>query len=69
MPYFVALFSIGPVIHSSWCNFLKADKVHKILPQIAVFVWIFLQICSVNQERMNDDFKPVLMIANLHYNY
>ena len=34
---------------------------------MAVFLWIFLQICSVNEERMDDDFKPVLMIANLHY--
>ena len=38
-----------------------------ILPQATVFVWIFLQICSGNNERMDDDFKPVMMIANLHY--
>ena len=46
---------------------MKADKAHEILPQTAVFLWIFLRICSVDKERMDDDFKPMLMIANLRY--
>ena len=45
---------VGPVIHSSWCDFLKADKAHETLPQTALFLWI----CHVNKERMDDDFKP-----------
>ena len=56
---------VGPIIHSSWRDFLKADKAHEILPQTAVFLWIFLQICSVDKERMDDDFKPMSMIAKL----
>ena len=34
---------------------------------MAVFLWIFLQICSVDKERIDDDFKPALMIANLRH--
>ena len=55
------------VIHLSRCDFLKADEAHEILPQTAEFVWIFLQICSVDKERMDNDFKPTSMIANLRY--
>ena len=36
-----------------------------MLPQTAVFLWIFLRICSGNKERMDDNFKPTLMFANL----
>ena len=57
MPYLV-----GPVIYSSWCDFLKADKAHEILQQTAVFLCIFLRIRSVDKERMDDDFKPASMI-------
>ena len=64
-----SLCVVGPVIHSSWFNFLKADKAHEILPQKAEFLWIFLWICSVDKEIMDGDFKPVLMIANLRYNF
>ena len=60
-----SLCLVGPVIHSSQCDFLKADKAHKILMQTVVFLWTFLLIFSVNKERMDDDFKPVSMIANL----
>ena len=45
---------------------MQADKTQATLPQTTVFVWIFLQICSDDEERM-DDFKPVMMIVNLRY--
>ena len=35
---------------------------------MTVFVWIFLQIRSGDNEWMDDNFKSVTMIANLHYN-
>ena len=60
-----SLCLVGPVIYSSWCDFLKADKAHEILPETAEFLWIFLRICSVDKERMDDDFKPGSMITNL----
>ena len=47
--------------------FLQADKVHAIFPQTTVFVRIFLQICSDDNECMDDDNKRVRMIANLCY--
>ena len=62
-----SLHLVGPIIHSSWRDFWKADKAHKILPQTALFLWIFLCICSVDKERMDDDFKPASMITNLRY--
>ena len=37
------------------------------LPQTTVSVWIFLWICSDDEERMDDDFKPVMIIADLCY--
>ena len=39
--HYAVLYSlrlVGPVIYSSWCDFLKADKAHKILPQTAMFL-------------------------------
>ena len=66
MLYFVACL-VELVIHLSWCDFLKADKAHKILSQAAEFLWIFLWIYSVNKEKMDDDFKPASMITNLCY--
>ena len=62
-----SLHLVEPVNHLSLCDFLKADKAHEILPQMAVFLWIFIWICSVDKERMDNDFKPVLMSANLRY--
>ena len=46
---------------------MQADKVYAILPQTTVFVWIFLLICSGNNELIDDGFKPVMMIAKLRY--
>ena len=37
------------------------------LLQTTVFIWIFPQIHSDDEERMDDDFKPVMIIANLRY--
>ena len=48
---------VGPIIYLSWRDFLKADKAHEILQQTAVFLWIFLRICSVDK-------KEWMMISN-----
>ena len=37
------------------------------LSQTTVFVWIFLRIGSDDEERMDDNFKPMMIIANLCY--
>ena len=47
---------------------MQAYKVHMILSQTTVFVWIFPKIRSGGNEWMDDNFKPVTMITNLHFN-
>ena len=61
--YFVAFV----VIHYSWCDFLQANKAHVTSPQTTVFVWIFLRIYNDDEERMDDEFKPMMIIADLLY--
>ena len=59
-----SLCLVGPVIHSSWYDFSIRLTRYTCKQQ---FVPGFPPGCSGDKDRMDDDFKPASMIANLCY--